>query len=221
MKTVLGIDEAGRGPVIGSMFIGGFSIPKEKLEKLSKIGLKDSKKLTDKKRESLRKEIENYGETHLKEFSANQIDELREVMSLNVIELKGFAKMIDEIKPDVVYIDLPEPNAERFINKIKNNMETQKKDRIEFIAEHEADDTYPVVSAASVVAKSARERHVKKLHKKYGYDFRSGYPHDKPTIEFLETYVREKGELPPETRESWSTATRILKENTQKSIGDF
>jgi ribonuclease HII len=91
----------------------------------------------------------------------------------------------------------------------------------DFIAEHEADDNFPIVSAASIIAKSARENHIDQLKKKYGYDFKSGYPHDSPTIEFLEKYVEEKGGLPKETRESWSTAQRIRKEADQSGLGDF
>ena len=214
MGKVLGIDEAGRGPVIGSMFIGGFLIDEEDLQELENLGVKDSKKLSDKKRESLRKKIDSLGETFLKEVTASDIDDLREVMSLNEIELRGFSDLIDKAEPDKDFMDLPEPNAERFIGKVKDLMNTDTS--IEFTAEHGADDTFPVVSAASIVAKSARENHVDDLKKKYGYDFKSGYPHDKPTINFLEKYLDEKGDLPEETRMSWSTAERIINCHPQK-----
>ena len=219
MSKVLGIDEAGRGPVIGSMFIGGFLVDESDLDELEELGVKDSKKLSDKKRESLREKIDSIGETFLKEVTASDIDDLREVMSLNEIELKGFADLIDRAEADKVFMDLPEPNAERLIGKVKDLMDTDTD--IEFTAEHGADDTFPVVSAASIVAKSARENHVDKLKKKYGYDFKSGYPHDKPTINFLEKYLEEKGELPKETRLSWSTAERIIKEGSQNSLDDY
>lgn len=219
MTKVLGIDEAGRGPVIGSMFIGGFLVDEQDLEELEELGVKDSKKLSDKKRERLREKINDIGETFLREVTASDIDDLREVMSLNEIELKGFADLVDRAEPDKVFMDLPEPNAERFIGKVKDLMDYSED--IDFVAEHGADDTFPVVSAASIVAKSARESHVEELKKKYGYDFRSGYPHDKPTIEFLKKYVEEYGELPEETRLSWSTAERIVKESQQNSLGDF
>ena len=219
MTKVLGIDEAGRGPVIGSMFIGGFLIEEEDLEELEDLGVKDSKKLSDKKRERLREEIEDLGEVFLKEFTADDIDDLREVMSLNEIELKGFADIVDRARPGKVFMDLPEPNAERFIGKVKDLMDYNGE--IDFVAEHGADDTFPVVSAASIAAKSARESHVDELKKKYGYDFKSGYPHDKPTITFLEKHLEEQGRLPQETRLSWSTAERILKEAQQNSLGDF
>jgi ribonuclease HII len=216
---VLGIDEAGRGPVIGSMFIGGFMVDEEEMEELEGLGVKDSKKLSDKKRERLRGELDDVGETFLIEFSASRIDDLRNVMSLNEIELKGFARVIDQAEPDSVFMDLPEPDGDRFIGKVQDLMKTDSD--LEFTAEHGADDTFPVVSAASIVAKSARESHVEKLHRKYGYDFKSGYPHDQPTINFLKDFLGEKGELPEETRMSWSTAQRIVKEGDQESLGDY
>ncbi len=216
---VLGIDEAGRGPVIGSMFIGGFMVDEERMDELEGLGVKDSKKLSDKKRERLRDELEDLGEVFLIEFSASRIDDLRDVMSLNEIELKGFARVIDEAEPDSVFMDLPEPDGDRFIGKVRDLMKTDTD--IEFTAEHGADDTFPVVSAASIVAKSARESHVEEIHTKYGYDFASGYPHDQPTIKFLKDFMEEKGELPEETRMSWSTAERIVKEADQESLGDF
>ncbi|MFB6192853.1 MAG: ribonuclease HII, partial [Candidatus Nanohaloarchaea archaeon] len=220
MAKVLGIDEAGRGPVIGSMFIGGFMIDEERIDEIEELGVKDSKKLSEKKRESIRDQLEKHGEAFLKEVKAEEIDELRSVMSLNEIEVKAFTDVIGRTDADKVIVDLPEPNAERFINKLKDQLPDRFAD-VDFVAEHGADDTYPVVSAASIVAKSARESHVDDLKKKYGYDFASGYPHDRPTISFLEKYVEEKGELPEETRKSWSTAERILKEASQKDLGSF
>jgi ribonuclease HII len=220
MTKILGIDEAGRGPVIGSMFIGGFMVDEEDLEKVEELGVKDSKKLSDKKREDLRLKLEQHGEAFLKEFTADDIDDLREVMSLNEIELKGFADLIDEARPDKVFMDLPEPDGNRFIGKVKDLLDIDG-EKIDFVAEHGADDEYPVVSAASIVAKSARESHVEELQRKYGYDFKSGYPHDAPTINFLEKFLDEKGRLPQETRLSWSTAERILKENQQESLGEY
>lgn len=219
-KKILGIDEAGRGPVIGSMFIGGFLVDEESLGELEKLGVKDSKKLSDRKREKIRDQLEDVGEVFLKEITASDIDDLREVMSLNEIELKGFADLVDRAEPDKVIMDLPEPDGKRFIGKVKDLLDSNGEE-IDFVAEHGADEKYPVVSAASIAAKSARESHVEKLQQKYGYDFKSGYPHDKPTIEFLEKFIEERDRLPEETRLSWSTAERILRKHQQGSLQDF
>lgn len=219
-RKILGIDEAGRGPVIGSMFIGGFAVEEEKLQEVEDLGVKDSKKLSEKKRERLARELREMGDPLLKEITADEIDELREVMSLNEIELQGFADVIEKADADKIILDLPEPNGDRFIRKIKKELPKRFSNR-DFTAEHGADGKFPIVSSASIIAKSARENHVKELHEKYSRDFKSGYPHDQPTIKFLEEYVSENEELPPETRRSWSTAERVLKEHGQKGIDDF
>ena len=217
---VLGIDEAGRGPVIGSMFIGGFVTDEKDLDRLEDLGVKDSKKLSDSRREKIRKDLGEIGNSIVEEFTASSIDSMMEGMTINRIEIKGFARVIDQADPDKVVMDLPEPDAEEFIDKIKKSMNSDSTD-IEFTAEHGADDSFPVVSAASIVAKSARESHVEELHSKYGYDFASGYPHDKPTINFLERYLDQEGELPSETRRSWSTAERLIDQHQQNPISDF
>jgi len=220
MVKVVGIDEAGRGPVVGSMFIGGFMVEESKLDEVEKLGVKDSKKLSDRKRERLAEKLREIGDPFLKEITANEIDELREVMTLNEIEIQGFTDVIERSDAEKIIVDLPEPDGDRFIRKMKKELPARFADR-DFTAEHEADDNFPIVSAASIIAKSARENHVDELKKKYGYDFKSGYPHDKPTISFLEKYVEEKGELPEEARLSWSTSERILKESDQSGLGDF
>ncbi len=220
-KKICGIDEAGRGPVIGSMFIAGVLVDEKDMEKLDTMGFKDSKKLSDSKRRELGKKVEDFCEKIVvEEFTASEIDELRKIMSLNVIELRGFSRVIKKLEADRAIVDLPEPDGERFGRKIIEELPDNFKD-LEIVAEHSADENYPIVSAASIVAKNARENHVEELKKKYGRDFRSGYPHDKPTINFLEDYYSKNGEMPEETRMSWSTAKKIVQQKKQSSIGDF
>lgn len=217
---VLGLDEAGRGPVIGSMFIGGYMLEEDKNGFLEDLDVKDSKKLSDKKRDRIEEQLEEKGEKFLKEITAEEIDQLREVMSLNEIETQAFADVIERAEPDKVILDLPEPNAERYIKKVKAELPASLQD-IEIIAEHGADDTYPIVSAASIVAKTRRERHVEELHEKYGCDFGSGYPHDPPVKEFLRKYFSENGELPSDTRMSWSSSQKIIEEESQSGLSEF
>lgn len=217
---IVGIDEAGRGPVLGSMFVGGVAVDEDDMDELGQMGLKDSKKLSDRRREELVPRIEKLAAaTHVREVTASEIDELRQIMSLNVIEIKAFAGVIEELEPDRAFIDLPEPDGERFAKKIRNELEGF--DGLDIVAEHEADDTYPIVSAASILAKSAREAHTAELKEKYGVDFRTGYPHDDDTISFLTDYLREYGRLPDETRMSWSTAQRLKQEAEQSGLDDY
>lgn len=190
------------------------------MDELDELGVKDSKKLSDSKRERLREQLDGLGRTFLKEIEASEIDELSQVMNLNEIEVKGFVDVIRRSDADEVFVDLPEPDGDRFIRKLKDQLPVKFKD-MKFVAEHGADEEYDIVSAASIVAKSAREEHVEKLQKKYGYDFKSGYPHDKPTREFLKKYLKEKGELPPEARLSWSTSQDLIDESEQSGLGEF
>ncbi|MFB6294645.1 MAG: ribonuclease HII [Candidatus Nanohaloarchaea archaeon] len=209
------------GPVLGSMFVAGVLVDEDDMDELASLGLKDSKELSDADREGFVAPIKELAiDTAVTEVTASEIDELREVTNLNVIELRTFAGIIEQLEPDTAFIDLPEPDGERFANKIREELPDDFKD-VEMVAEHEADDTYPIVSAASILAKSAREAHTAELKEKYGVDFRTGYPHDQDTIDFLTDYLEEHGELPEETRMSWSTAQRLVAESEQSEIEDF
>ncbi|MDY6765943.1 MAG: ribonuclease HII [Candidatus Nanohaloarchaea archaeon] len=221
MSTVLGIDEAGRGAVLGSMFIAGVLIDEQDEYELRTMGLKDSKELSDEEREGFVEPIEDLAEaTVVREVTASEIDELREVTNLNMIEMRTFAAIIEELEPGEAIIDLPEPDGERFANKIRNEL-PDGFPAVEITAEHGADDTYPIVSAASILAKSAREAHTAELKGKYGVDFRTGYSHDQDTLDFLADYLEQYGELPEETRMSWSTAQRIVAESEQSGLAEF
>jgi len=217
---VLGVDEAGRGPVIGSMFVGGFLIDESKIPELEKLGVKDSKKLSNRKREAIREKLDDIDDFFLREVTASDIDELRKIMNLNEIEVNAMADVIERSDADKVIVDLPEPDGDRFIAKLKNELPSRFSE-VEFIAEHEADDNYPVVSAASIVAKSAREEHIEELKEKYGYDFKSGYSHDEEASDFIREYLEEHGRLPEDARASWATAKRVVRESEQGSLEDF
>lgn len=219
-EIVIGIDEAGRGPVLGSMFVGAVAVTGGEIEGLADLGLKDSKKLADARREELGDVVADAAaRTQVREITADEIDELSEIMSLNRIEINAFAELIAEMDADRAYIDLPEPDAERFGNRLRAAGDGIGD--VEIVAEHGADDTYPIVSAASIIAKNAREDHVAALEDEYGCSLGSGYPHDTPTIEFLERYVADHGELPPAARASWSTSERILDEAGQQRLDGF
>ncbi len=220
---LLGIDEAGRGPVLGSMFIGGVLVDEKDMDTLNGLELKDSKELDDDQREAFVPQITDVAlDTHVKEVTATEIDELRQIMSLNRIEINGFVHIIQELEPDKVVIDLPEPDGDRFGKKIRNELpDVPRYQDLEIVAEHKADENYPIVSAASILAKSEREHHVAALNNRYGVDVNTGYPHDEKTTTFLEEYILRNGELPDETRTSWSTAQRIKEKHEQRGLEDF
>lgn len=221
MKTILGIDEAGRkqqvycylskGPVIGPMVICGFLIEENKLEKLKEIGAKDSKLLSSIKREKIMKKLKRIAKNIiLIKLSANEIDLLRKEMNLNEIEINKMVKIINSSSPNIVIIDSLEVNTKKFINKIKKKL---KNKNIKIIAENYADKKYPIVSAASIIAKVERDKEIEKIKRKINYDFGSGYASDKKTINFLKYWLKNHESLPNFVRRSWITVKLLIEKD--------
>jgi len=214
MKLILGIDEAGRGPVIGPMVIAGYCIEEEKIELLKSLGVKDSKELTRKQREDIYNEVTKL--TYKYKYiiiGPKTIDYYVYKNKLNYLELENMIKIIEEIKPDKVIIDFPVVNMKKVIEYIKNNL----KINIELVVENRADKNYPVVSAASIIAKVIRDKEIDKIKEKTNIDFGSGYPSDERTIKAIkENYEILKDYI----RESWITIKKIRGKN-QKNILNF
>jgi len=201
---ILGIDEAGRGPVIGPLIIAGVMLPKEKIRILERLQVKDSKKLTQKKRTYLAKKIKKISEYYIVKIDASKIDKLRsEGVNLNEIEKKAIADIINKARPDHVIVDSVDIKPHRFEKELKKLI----KDNITVKAEHRADTKYPIVSAASIIAKNQREQEIEKIKKEYKIEFGSGYPNDPLTKKFLSTLKSDK--LPNFIRKSWATIKKM------------
>lgn len=203
-----GVDEAGRGPVMGPMLIAGVAI--RDVTPLVEMGVRDSKVLSPRTRERLFDLILGTAEVAVVELPASDIDDLMSRMTLNVIETDAFAAVITDLSADVFYVDAVGP-VETLSRELKAS--TGK----EVTARSKADSVYPVVSAASIVAKVRRDRAITRIGREIGADIGSGYPSDPVTIGFLKRYVAEHQELPPNTRRSWKTSSRLLDRN----LGDF
>ncbi len=206
-RKLAGIDEAGRGPVIGPMVIAAVVLDEDKVESLEALGVKDSKKLTPKKREKLFDEIiEQLDDYVIIELWPEEIDS-REA-SLNEFEVQNFAKALNslKVKPDIVYIDAADVKEGRFGEAIAKLL----KFKAEIVAEHRADDKFIPVSAASILAKVMRDKAIEKLKEEYG-EIGSGYPSDPKTRNFLEKYYLEHGDFPPIVRRTWKTVEKIRK----------
>lgn len=217
-KKILGIDEAGRGPIIGSLVICGALINEDKLKDLEKLGLKDSKMLSPKQREGLIPKIkEVITDYKVVQVSAEEIDSRFNVnTNLNQLEAVKSADIINELRPDLVFIDAPSVNPEEFKKYLKRYLITD----CEIIAEHKADCNYPVVSAASIIAKVSRDASVKEIERTTGIIAGSGYPHDELAIKFVEESFNNK-ELKKYIRHTWSTYTNIKQGKEQKRLGEF
>jgi ribonuclease HII len=209
---IAGVDEAGRGCVIGPLVITGYLIKEKNLPLLKELGIKDSKRLSTKKRENILPKIiklsENYKTIKL---STNQIDKVvesnRKFHKLNRLEAKTMAFIIETLKPNEAYIDAADVIENRFRQHILECLSIKTK----IIAKHKADEIFPVVSAASIIAKVKRDEEILKLRKEYG-DFGSGYLSDKKTIAFLKNWIKNSSEYPKCVRKSWKPAKRIKNE---------
>ena len=210
-----GIDEAGRGPMIGPMVVCGVLIDSERLSELVQIGAKDSKTLSHSQRLKLKVKIEQVAaRIEIRSVSAADIDRLRKRTTLNEIEVAEFVSIAKALKPQKIYLDAADVIAERFGEKI-GNLSGLASEGAMIISEHKADSKYPIVSAASIIAKVERDRVISEYHKKYG-DFGSGYPSDSKTVDFVKNLVRNNKELPPIIRKSWESVRRILDEESTK-----
>ena len=205
---VAGVDEAGRGCVIGPLVVAGVLIKAENLPLLSDLGVKDSKLLTPKKREALYPEIISLAEKyHTIKVLPYQIDlvveRARRLHKLNRLEAQTMAIIIEDLKPDEVYVDAADTVENRFGNHIQECLKIKTR----IISKHKADRIYPVVSAASVIAKVERDREIASLKLEYG-EFGSGYMADEKTLVFLKHLLEKDGKYPDFVRKSWKPAKK-------------
>lgn len=208
-----GIDEAGRGSVMGPMVVG--ILRTEEDEGLISLGIKDSKKLTPKTRERIYEElVENY-DTYVVEVSASEIDSLRRTKTLNEIELDMFAEACNNLKGFHTYVDCPDVSEKRFQSLLERRVEGR------IVAKHGADDYYPVVSAASIIAKVVRDRRIEEISEKLGENVGSGYPSDAVTMDFIEKWIRDNGCPPIDTRCSWEPVRHMLSMAANTKLDDW
>jgi len=217
MTTILGIDESGRGPVIGPMVIAGVMINEEDEVKLRNIGVKDSKMLTPKQRERLFPLIKKIAKDYVVlKISAKEIDEQMKLKNLNIIEAEKMAQIIKTMGADKAYVDTPQVSTEKF----KAILLNLAKNHTEIIAENYCDETYPVCSAASIIAKVERDREIEKIKKIVGFDFGVGYSHDSRSIEFVKKCLKDKKCL-EYIRHSWVTVDGLKSKKEQKSLKEY
>jgi ribonuclease HII len=209
---VAGVDEAGRGCVIGPLVVAGVALKTENLQLLIELGVKDSKLLTATKREALYPEIIKLIENHrIIKVLPYQIDKAvesaRKLHKLNRLEAQTMATVIEALKPDEAYVDAADVLEHRF----KNHIQECLKIKTKIISKHKADRIFPVVSAASIIAKVERDREIASLKVEYG-DFGSGYLTDEKTMGFLRQLLDVNGEYPSCVRASWKPAKRAKSE---------
>lgn len=217
---LVGVDEAGRGPVLGPLVVAALAVPVDGgEERLRELGVRDSKKLPAARRDRLAG-ILGEGYVHqVIEVPSGDIDALRATASLNVIEARLFASAVLTVIGSLgdgarvtAYLDAADTSETTFERYFRGSLagSPAAPSVVGVVSRHEADDAFPVVSGASVLAKARREVAVARIRDELGQDIGSGYPSDPRTIGFLEKWIIEKGVLPPHTRASWKTAQRLL-----------
>jgi ribonuclease HII len=209
---VAGVDEAGRGCVIGSLVVAGVVISDDKLSDLAVLGVKDSKLLSSQRRGLFFEEIvELVQDFHVVKVSPFEIDKAVNckipLHKLNRLEAKVMAKVIESLSPDEVYVDAVDIFEERFASHISDYLTVKPK----IVSRHKADKLYPIVSAASILAKVERDREIELLKNDFG-DFGSGYLHDKKTRNFLVEWLKTNKDYPSCVRKSWKPAKKALSE---------
>lgn len=220
----LGIDDSGRGPCIGPMILAGCLLNENVEKELKKLGVKDSKQLTKKRREFLTSIIKEKSETF--EIALSFPDEIdgknHEGINLNDLEAIKAAEIINKINKSIytnkkikVIIDCPSPNITKWKDFLKTKIHNLS--NLDVVCEHKADRNHVSVSAASVLAKCVREEEMDKLREKYGSEIGSGYSSDSLTYKFLEKYAK-KHEKDGIFRQTWDTWKRACAKKEQKKL---
>jgi len=220
-ELILGIDDAGRGPVIGPMVLAGCLIDEKTAKSFKRLGVKDSKLLTQKRREFLEKKIKEKAETfeiilaYPKEIDGKNHDGI----NLNKLEALKAAEIINRInkgfKKIKVIIDCPSISITKWQDFLKTKIKNLS--NLEISCEHKADKNHIPVAAASILAKCVREKEMALLKERYGNGIGSGYCHDPLTKKFLDEHFRKYG-ADGIFRKTWQTWRDVIAKNEQRTL---
>ena len=201
---ICGVDEAGRGSMLGPLVVAGITISKSKIKLLKKLGVRDSKKLSPAAREYLYKKIiETVDDYHVIRIPPRVIDKSVANHSLNHLEAKYMAKVISKLSPSTAFVDSCDVNSKRFGKEISELTSNTK-----IRSYHHADSKFVTVSAASILAKVSRDRAIMRLGK--NHDIGSGYPSDPKTKMFVKKSLRRNHDM-PFLRKSWKPVQILMK----------
>ncbi len=208
---ITGVDEAGRGPVIGPLVVAALSIPAEDEQKLRQQNVKDSKLLSPKRRRELEEWIlSQEGWLHQVIIChPARIDTYVAKMGLNILEVELFAEALNAIgqTDGTIILDACDVNEERFASRIASRLENWPWP-VQLISEHKADLNHLIVAAASILAKQERDRQMANISQEVGINLGSGYPSDAITVAALPALLT--GDSPhPQLRWSWKTIRKL------------
>ncbi|MEM3684116.1 MAG: ribonuclease HII [Conexivisphaerales archaeon] len=209
-RLICGVDDAGRGCIFGPLFIAGAAMTEQIAIELQAEGVKDSKLLTPQQRERLFDIIKEKATRYtVLPINPAEVDEYvrrrQKHAKLNYLEAIYMARAVNQLPGEVAYIDASDTDVKFFASQVQENIRRD----VSIVAVHHADRLFPVVSAASILAKVSRDREIERIKHELG-DFGSGYPSDPKTIAFLKEWMKSKGEPPPYTRLSWKTWKKLV-----------
>lgn len=225
---VIGVDEAGRGPVLGPLVVAGVLARGQ--DPLRQLGVRDSKQLTPDRRQELAVIIREICNVEVVVVSAQEIDTMRKTMTLNEIEVHAFSQVLrnllltnsSSMKEEIptIILDAADVKEERFGQDIERKLRTSIGSVPRIISKHKADDIFPVVSAASIIAKTHRDDVIGGLKLTHG-EIGSGYPSDPRTKNYLETLFKNGEPIPPFVRQSWETVVKLKTRASSTRLEDF
>jgi len=205
-KLIGGIDEAGRGSIIGPLLIAGISIMKSEIPKLQSIGVKDSKLLTQKARDKLYQFIIDIADSIcVYRIECDEIDKNVFLKNLNKMEAEVMAIVVNNIQAETIYVDSCDVNPLRF----KENIERRIASSPKLYCLHRADVVNGVVAAASIIAKVERDSALQEIRNVYP-EIGSGYPSDSNTMNFIKMWIARYGQAPQFARKSWKPLKNML-----------
>lgn len=211
--SVLGLDEAGRGPLLGPMVICGVY---GSTARLRSLGVRDSKKLRPEQREQLSIRLKEEFEWKTVAIWPSEIDEAVDKGGLNELEARYFAQVIREMGHESAIVDCADVNEDRFGRKISMLSGCSS-----VIARHKADVNHPSVSAASIIAKTMRDSIMADIQAQTDEPIGSGYPSDAVTVRYVTEFYRKNAFLPPFVRKSWEPVKHIVSISKIKNLDDF
>ncbi len=239
-----GMDEAGRGPVMGPMVVAAYWTGDE--EGLRRMGIRDSKVLSPARREHLASLLASRGAHSVLVVPAASIDTAREHMTMNELEVMCFSSagasllsgrsvlssglpkgitvtVHGKVQGDpLVKVDAADVVEGRFGEGIRRGILDLVGDmELEVLSKHKADRDHPCVGAASIIAKVDRDLSIKGISKMLGTEIGSGYPSDPVTMGFLERWVLRTGSLPPHCRHTWETAKKLISGPMQSTLEGY
>jgi ribonuclease HII len=216
----LGLDEAGRGCVLGPIVVGAFLSQEATDEELRSLGVRDSKLLSPKAREDVYQALRTRGRILAYRAEPALIDRYVSQGRYNELELEIMGRLVSRLAPSEVYVDACDPDAERFGRRL-HDLAAHRGWRGRVVSRHKADRDLPIVGAASIVAKVTRDRALARLQARTLPRLGSGYPADPLTREFLRRALADGQALPAFVRRSWATVDKLKSRPKPRPLESF